>query len=83
MKHPDSVRTLDAQTIFDNAFPATREPRSEAYKAGVLAAIRFRLGEQPGIEHPFQPGTAEADAFHSGIDEGHAIVRQALLEVRK
>ena len=83
MTHPNSVHTPDAQTLFNRAFPATREPRSEAYKAGVLAAIKFRLGEAEHIDCPYRAGSVWADAFHAGADEGHVIARNALREVSK
>ncbi len=72
-----------AQSLFVSAFLNSihREPRSPAYKTGVLAAIKYRMGEYPDITYNYQPGTAEADAFHAGVDEGHAIARKALSEV--
>jgi len=70
----------DARTLFARAFHATRTPRSSAYREGVLVALRFRLGELPAIRCPFAAGTAEADAFHAGADEGHAIARRELKE---
>jgi len=83
MTHPNSVHSLDVKTLFRQTFPSTREPRSEAYKAGVLAAIKFRLGEAEHIDCPYNPATAEADAFHSGATEGHSVARRALREVSK
>lgn len=60
-----------ARQIFDQAFSAPRDPRSIAYKKGVLAALEFRLGECSGIARPYRLGTADADAYFSGLDEGH------------
>lgn len=60
-----------ARQIFDQAFSAVRDPRSLAYKKGVLAALEYRLGECSGIAHPYRLGTADADAYFSGLDEGH------------
>ena len=76
-----TVARGDARTLFARAFHATRTPRSPAYREGVLVALRFRLGELPAIRCPYPAGTAEADAFHAGADEGHAIARNALKEV--
>ena len=70
----------NARTLFARAFHATRTPRSPAYREGVLVALRFRLGELAAIRCPYAAGTAEADAFHSGVDEGHAIARRELKE---
>jgi len=83
MTHPNFVHTLDVQTLFDQAFPATRTPRSRAYREGVLVALRFRLGELPAIRCPYAMGSAKADAFRAGIEEGHAIARRELQEVLK
>lgn len=69
-----------AQSLFTRAFPATRAPRSPAYRDGVLVALRFRLGDVAGIHCPYPPGTAEADAFHAGVDEGCAIARNSMKE---
>jgi hypothetical protein len=57
------------------AFDKPRDPRSDEYKAGVRAALTFRInGEHTA--NPHKPGTAQADAFFSGIDEGHSIYRE-------
>lgn len=61
-----------AARLFDDAFAVSRTPRSDAYKAGVLAALRYRLNGVR-IESPYQPGTAEFDAFHAGTAEGHRL----------
>ena len=56
--------------IYDATFHTARDPRSEEYKAGVMAALCFRINGQK-IPHPYALGTAQADAFYAGIDEGH------------
>lgn len=56
--------------IFEAAFHPARDPRSEEYKAGVIAALSFRIAGQK-IPQPYALGTAQADAFYAGIDEGH------------
>ena len=66
-----------AQAVFDRAFHPFRDPRSEAYRAGVLAALRYRL-EGARIACPYAAGSAEYDAFHAGLKEGHARGRAAL-----
>lgn len=68
-----------AQQLFDAAFdPATcRDPRSPAYKAGVLAALKFRLKEAT-LSRPYRVGTAECDAWFAGSDEGFAIYARTL-----
>lgn len=61
-----------AQQLYDTAFHPSREPRSDAYKKGVLAALRYRASSTPIICKYIQ-GTAEHDAFNAGCIEGHAI----------
>jgi hypothetical protein len=60
------------QVIFDQAFRPGREPRSDAYKAGVLAALRSRL---EGIPFPaqYRAGSSDRDAYLAGADEGRAL----------
>lgn len=56
------------------AFERPRTPRSEAYKLGTLWLLQFRVhGWRPACPH--DPGTAEADAFFAGRDEGNEIWR--------
>jgi len=64
-----------AQHIFNSAFNRPRDPRSAEYKAGVLAALRYRI-EGVKIKQVYRPGTASADAFYSGLDEGHRLWRE-------
>ncbi len=67
---------LSAADLFAAVFHPNREPRSEAYRAGCLAALRVRLGELARVRCPYRLGTAEADAFHAGVAEGHARARE-------
>lgn len=59
-----------AMEIFNETFDTPRDPRSAEYKAGVMAALCFRINGQK-IPRPYALGTAQADAFYAGIDEGH------------
>jgi hypothetical protein len=46
------------------------DQRSREYREGVLAVFRMRrLGGC--IPHPYEMGTAEADAYFSGVERGH------------
>jgi hypothetical protein len=63
-----------ANQLFNKAFHSTRDPRSEAYKAGVLDTLKFKESGQE-LKHPFDPGTAESDAWIAGNQEGHNIWR--------
>lgn len=71
--------------VVSELFSRPRDPRSVAYKAGVRAAVKFRLYDKARgghIECPYKVGTAEADAFFSGVDEGHAAGQKVLERMR-
>lgn len=70
---------LSADQLFTAAFAVPRDPRSPAYKAGVRAALQFRI-EGRRIPKMYEPGTAEDDAYYAGIAEGHAIWRRTQAE---
>lgn len=66
-----------AKAVYERAFFAAREPRSAAYKAGVLHTLRHRL---EGVSFPVQlypAGSAERDAYFAGADEGRAPAAKA------
>lgn len=63
---------LKVQRLMDAAFFPGRTPRSAEYRAGCRAALEFRFAGQP-LPMPYAAGTAAADAFFAGIEEGHAI----------
>lgn len=66
-----------ADELFTAAFAVPRDPRSNAYKQGVRAALQFRI-EGRRIPTLYDPATAEDDAYHAGTAEGHAIWRAAV-----
>lgn len=70
-----------ARELFEAAFSVPRDVRSPEYKAGVLDVLRFRLSETGSVRCPYQAGTAQADAYWSGCDEGHRRAREYLAEV--
>ncbi len=61
-----------AKQLFNEAFPSARSPRSEAYRAGVLDTLTFKESGTK-LRLPYDPGTAEADAWHAGNSEGHSL----------
>ncbi len=65
---------MNAGELFTATFATPRDPRSEAYKAGALAGMEFILGERSTLKNacPYRLGSAEADAWLSGIEEGKA-----------
>lgn len=71
-----------AYEIFHNAFAMPRDPRSDAYKAGVLRTLKKRLGELGAASGDplmgYRLGTAECDAYLAGTDEGHRRAREYL-----
>jgi hypothetical protein len=66
---------MRAQELFEVAFASDslRTPRSQAYRKGVLSELEFRYGVIVHVENPYRIGTAEADAFFSGVQEGREI----------
>lgn len=69
---------MNAQEIFDALFSGSmpREARSTEYRQGVFCALRYRLQEIQRMQCPYPIGTAQADAWFSGADEGHSAARE-------
>lgn len=65
--------TLTVDGLMAAAFNRPREARSNAYKAGVRASLT-RSFDYITRPLPFKTGTAEADAFFAGEDEGRLII---------
>jgi hypothetical protein len=66
----DGLRLVD--NLMHTAFNTVRDPRSDAYKLGAKELLKHRA---MGVKFrcPYKLGTAEADAFFSGSDEGRMI----------
>ena len=64
---------LTAQVVYDKAFEPGTEPRSDAYKQGVLACLRFRIDGAAWAKNPYLAGSAESDAYQAGIEAGRAL----------
>lgn len=58
-----------AERVVEEAFPRHNTPRSEEYKAGARAILKYLLAGNP-IVCPFDPATAQHDAFYAGVDAG-------------
>jgi hypothetical protein len=69
------VTKKTAQQLFDEAFGKGRGPRSDAYKRGVMDCLRARVDGFLRKDCPYRLGTAEADAWLAGGEEGNAIAR--------
>lgn len=82
--HGDALKrvaevTATVDQLFDAAFNVPRDLRSDEYRAGARAALAFRI-DGVRIPHPYAASTAQDDAYHAGIAEGHAIWRRAQAE---
>jgi len=62
------------ESLMVEAFAPGREPRSAEYKAGVRAILDWRINGAP-LAAPYELGTAQADAYFAGQEEGKAIWR--------
>ncbi len=72
----DVSKNTTVDQLMCAAFVETvRDPRSAEYKAGCRAALTRHLHGH-GDTNPHEPGTAQADAWWGGEDEGHRIWRQ-------
>jgi hypothetical protein len=71
-----------AYEIFDAAFSKPRDPRSAEYRHGVIDILKFRLREtnEATGKRQYRLGTAQADAYFAGCDEGHRLARGYLDE---
>ncbi|MBK3737646.1 hypothetical protein G3A39_00290 [Paraburkholderia aspalathi] len=68
------MNTPTADELMKRAFHAPRDARSPEYKQGVRDTLIFRI---EGIRRAlsFEIGTARADAYFAGREEGHRIWR--------
>lgn len=69
-----------ADAVMKAAFYPGRPPRSAAYRAGVRDILLKRLDGFQDIAFPYRMGSAEADAYLSGMDEGLRIAKELLEE---
>lgn len=77
-----TITPMLAIDYFETAFNQPRQPRSSAYKRGVLYVLRYRLHEVDAIPCPYAMGSVEADAYFAGCDEGHHIAEREGIPVR-
>lgn len=66
--------------LMSTTFCPGRDPRSDEYKAGARAVLMFLLEGAP-MPRPFEMGTAQADAFYAGVDEGRGVWSRAVSKV--
>jgi len=70
-----SVDAIMAERFSGEKYPGAT-PRSEEYKAGVRAALEYRINNRPQPPMPYPVGTAQADAYFAGQDYGHWLWRR-------
>ncbi|MER2623559.1 MAG: hypothetical protein ABTS22_06435 [Accumulibacter sp.] len=75
--HPQTQAEIDAEharavRIIDEAFPRHGTPRSDVFKAGASALLKYLLAGTP-VRCPYEPGTVEYDAFYAGVESGKKI----------
>jgi hypothetical protein len=70
---PSEISLL--QRFMEVIFEGHRDPRSEAYRDGVHALLRCRLLATSLKKNPFEIGSAHADAWWAGVEEGKAVYR--------
>lgn len=82
MNRTQAQRTPTGADLMEKAFAPGRDPRSQEYKQGVLSILRLRID---GVRRalPYEIGTAQADAYFAGQDEGHRIWRALRVDPKK
>jgi len=65
------------ERLMAEAFNRARDPRSDAYQLGARELLNCKA-QGIRLVCPYKMGTAEADAFYSGVDEGNGIWRAYL-----
>lgn len=73
----EKANSITVDGLMAAAFDRPREPRSDAYKAGVRDMLTFRINSLATpcsmAVAPYKLGTAKADAYFAGHDEGRHI----------
>ncbi len=64
-----------AEDLYRRAFDVPREPRSPAYKLGVLEVLQSCVNDAK-LRPRYPKGSAELDAWYAGASEGHDIWRE-------
>lgn len=77
---PIAADAMTVDQLMQAAFFNGRTPRSAEYKAGTRMALEHRI-DRTDIVPPYQAGTAAADAFFAGLDEGKSIWRAAVAKI--
>jgi hypothetical protein len=67
-------RAQEVDQLFNKEFFPGRSPRSAPYRQGVRSVLDFHIADIAFPPLPWPEGTAEADAFFAGQNEGWEIV---------
>lgn len=70
-----TFNAADIDRLMAEAFSVPRDPRSPQYHAGVRAILERKLIGTPLPALPYLLGSARADAYFAGQNEGLAIAR--------
>jgi hypothetical protein len=62
-----------SQRVFDSAFGRLRFRRSDEYKLGALNCLKARVDGAMAVACSYPEGSAQADAYLAGVDEGRAL----------
>lgn len=79
---PQLITDADIDRLMQDTFGAGRDPRSEQYRKGARTVLECRLLGTPIPPMPYTLGTAAADAYFSGQEEGRAVylsLRKAII----
>lgn len=74
----DIYTAADVDRLMAETFNVSRDPRSLPYRDGVRAILERKLIGTPLPALPYPLGSAEADAYFSGQDEGRGIALRVL-----
>lgn len=72
---PGALKAVNS--LMEWLFRPGRDPRSAAYIAGVRSMLLFKLCDKP-LRNPHTLGTAEADAWWAGNEEGRTAIQMRL-----
>lgn len=75
LARPTASRGVTVESLMAEAFSPGRQPRSAEYQAGVKSMLAHHI-EGKGLAAPYPQGTAQADAFFAGWEEGKSIWRR-------
>lgn len=76
LDHELKAASAVVQALMARRFSRGVTPRSEAYQCGLLHILRQEIDGVALPRRPYEVGTAEADAYWAGGDEGHHLSRK-------